>query len=85
MLRDMVRMRLAGADAEGCPGTGAWQGPAGAHAGLLAVMELLLDGRVEVGVSQVDIGDELAEQVLGTLQTALEGLYILRGRISPPI
>jgi hypothetical protein len=48
-------------------------------------VEFLLNRRVEVRVCQVDIGHELSQETFGTLQTAFEGLNVLRCRISPPI
>lgn len=52
---------------------------------LLAIVKLLLDGRVEVRISQVDIRHKLSKQCLGALQAALECLDILWCGIPPPI
>lgn len=57
----------------------------GSCACLLAIVEFLLNGRVEVGVCEVYIRHKLAEEGFRALKSALEGFYILRCRVPSSI
>lgn len=57
----------------------------GLDARALAIVELLLDGRVQIRIGQVDVGDELAQQRLCALEAALQGLDVLRRGIPPAV
>lgn len=48
---------------------------------LSPLLELMLDRRVESGVCQVHFRHELAEERLCSLQSRLQGLYVLRCRV----
>ena len=54
-------------------------------AGLLSVSKLLLNCRVQSGITEVGIGGILAEQALCSLQATLESLYVLGRRVPAPV
>lgn len=46
------------------------------------IMDALWDGSIEVGVVQIDVWEDRAEESFGPLKTFLQALDILRGRIA---
>lgn len=49
------------------------------------LLELMLDRRVESGICQIHLGHELSEEGLCSLQSCLQGLYVLRCRVSAAV